>query len=131
MDRDKDQFEEAALKRIDAILASDAELAPSSGFLAAVMERVQEEASAPAPIPFPWKRAIPGIVLAAGVFGWGGVELVRLGVAAAREGALSVPRVPLELVQPLQQTGWVALALMASFASWALARRMAGVSGRS
>lgn len=131
MDRDKDQFEEAALKRIDAILASDAELAPSSGFLAAVMEQVQEEASAPAPIPFPWKRAIPGIVLAAGVFGWGGVELVRLGVAAAREGALSVPRVPLELVQPLQQTGWVALALMASFVSWALARRMAGVSGRS
>ena len=61
------------LDSVGAILASEETIVPSSGFLAAVMERVQEESCAPAPIPFPWKRAIPGFVLAAAVFGWGGV----------------------------------------------------------
>lgn len=128
---DQDQLEEAAVKQIDAILASDEELVPSSGFLAAVMERVQEEAKAPAPIPFPWRLAIPGIVLTCGVFGLGGVELARLGVAAAREGALSMPRIPLELTRALQQTGSVALALGIALASWVLALRMAARSGLS
>ena len=57
---------------IDHILATEEELVPSSGFLASVMERVQDEAAAPAPIPFPWKRAIPGMLLAVGVLGGGG-----------------------------------------------------------
>ena len=46
---------------IERILATEEELIPSSGFLASVMERVHEEARTPAPIPFPWKRAVPGI----------------------------------------------------------------------
>ena len=48
-------------ERIDAILGTEDELVPSSGFLAAVMERVQAETAAPPPIPFPWKRALPGL----------------------------------------------------------------------
>ena len=64
-------------ERIDEILGTEEELVPSSGFLAAVMERVREEAAAPPPIPFPWKRAVPGFVVAAGVLGWSGVEFVR------------------------------------------------------
>jgi len=35
------------------------------GFLASVMDRVREEAAAPPPIPFPWKRALPGMALVA------------------------------------------------------------------
>jgi len=50
---------------IEAILAGEAELVPTSGFLASVMESVQQEASAPPPIPFPWKTALPGFLLAA------------------------------------------------------------------
>ena len=42
----------------------DAEIVPSSGFTDAVMEAVRRDAAAPAPIPFPWKRAIPGFVAA-------------------------------------------------------------------
>ena len=57
-------------ERIDEILGTEPELVPSSGFAASVMERVREEAAAPPPIPFPWKRAVPGMVVAAGVFGW-------------------------------------------------------------
>jgi hypothetical protein len=111
---------------IDEILAADEELVPSSGFLSAVMERVEEEARMPAPIPFPWKRAVPGFVLAAGVFGWAGVEMVRAGIPAMEPGLPTTVQIPPGLVQPLEQVGWVALALALSLASWLLARRLAG-----
>jgi hypothetical protein len=48
---------------LDRILSVEDELVPSSGFLPGVMDRVRMEASAPAPIPFPWKRALPGLLL--------------------------------------------------------------------
>jgi hypothetical protein len=112
--------------RIEEILASDEEIVPSSGFLSTVMERVHEEASAPPPIPFPWKRALPGLALVAGVFGWMGVELVRAGIPAMKQGLPATVQIPPGLVQPLEQAGWVALALAVSLASWLLARRLAG-----
>lgn len=37
---------------------------PSSGFADAVMTAVRSEATAPAPLPFPWKRALPGLLAA-------------------------------------------------------------------
>ena len=118
---------------MDAILASEEAIVPSSGFLSAVMERVQEEAHVPAPIPFPWKRAVPGLALAAGVFGWGAVELVWMGVVAAQQSAMTAPHLSSGLsagaVLPLQQAGWIALGLGVSVASWLLARRLAGGSG--
>jgi hypothetical protein len=114
--------------RMDEILATEDELAPSSGFLLAVMDRVREEAAAPQPIPFPWKRALPGFVLAAGVFGWVGVELVRAAVTAMKEGLPATPHLPAALVQPMEQVGWVTLAMGASLASWLLARMLTGRS---
>ena len=48
---------------LDRILSAEDDLVPSSGFVGSVMDRVRLEASAPAPIPFPWKRAIPGLLL--------------------------------------------------------------------
>ena len=129
MDRKKNQSESMELTRLDDILAADEELVPSSGFLAAVMESVEQESKAPAPIPFPWKRALPGFVLAAGVFGWAGVEFVRVAVSAMKENLLAAPRLPATLVRPMEQVGWVALALSASLVSWLLARRLTGRSG--
>ena len=55
---------------LDRILESEEPILPSSGFLAAVMERVEEESRAPALIPFPWKRAILAIPFIIGVIGW-------------------------------------------------------------
>jgi len=54
---------------LDAALSAEHDqILPSSGFADAVMTAVRAEAAAPAPIPFPWKRAIPGIVgIAAGI----------------------------------------------------------------
>jgi len=115
--------------RIDRILASEEELVPSSGFLASVMDRVEQEAAAPPPIPFPWKRAIPGILLAGGVFGWGAVALVRAGLPAVPVVPLTLPQLSTALRLPLEQAGWTALALAASLFSWLLSRRLAGRSG--
>lgn len=47
---------------LDRILASEEEIRPSSGFVASVMDSVRHEATAPPPLPFPWKRALPGIL---------------------------------------------------------------------
>ncbi|MGA2539269.1 MAG: hypothetical protein ABSF53_24905 [Terracidiphilus sp.] len=133
MSPEKNEHDAMNLNRIDEILASETELAPSSGFLSSVMERVNEEASAPPPIPFPWKRALPGFVLAAGVFGWGGVELVRAVSAAMRANLLAIPHSSLNmlqpsLLQPMEQAGWVALALGTTLVSWLLGRRLTGRS---
>jgi hypothetical protein len=49
----------------DRALSVEIPIVPSAGFVNGVMEAVRHEASAPLPIPFPWKRALPG--LAAGV----------------------------------------------------------------
>ena len=50
---------------LDRILSKRDDIQPSSGFAASVMEAVREEAAAPPPIPFPWKRALPVLVFAA------------------------------------------------------------------
>jgi hypothetical protein len=39
---------------------SDAQLTPASGFVITVMDAIYEETSAPPPIPFPWRRMLPG-----------------------------------------------------------------------
>ena len=112
-------------ERVDGILGAEEELVPSSGFLASVMERVREEAAAPPPIPFPWKRAVPGFVVTAGVFGWTAVEFARrIGPAV---GSLTLPpvHVTAAAARPLEQVGWVVAAAAVSIASWMLSRRLA------
>lgn len=114
---------------IDRILAAEDEILPSSGFLASVMERVQQEAAAPPPIPFPWKRALPGMLLAGGALGWGTVELLRLGLSALTAAPLLPAHLPAALVASLGPAGWVTLSLGVSLLSWLLARRLAGAGG--
>lgn len=48
---------------LDAALHDDS-LEPSSGFAGSVMAAVRAQAAAPPPIPFPWRRALPGILAA-------------------------------------------------------------------
>ena len=112
-------------ERIDDILSKEEQLVPSSGFVSAVMERVRQEAAAPSPMPFPWKRAVPGFILAAGVFGWAAVEFARS--LRMESAAIPLPQLHLAPVaaQPLQQAGWVIAALAFSIGSWLLSRRLA------
>jgi hypothetical protein len=114
---------------IDPILAAEEQLIPSSGFLAATMERVCDEAACPEPIPFPWLRALPGIVLAVAVLGWCGIELARVVLANAREISFAQVHLNAATERALEPAGWVAAALAASMLSWLFARRLAGRSG--
>lgn len=60
---------------LDAALRPDQDtLLPASGFADSVMSAIHREAAAPAPIPFPWRRAFPGLAIAV---------LVLFGVLAA------------------------------------------------
>ena len=115
-------------ERIDEILGSEPELVPSSGFAASVMESIREEAAAPAPIPFPWKRAVPGFVIAGGVLGWGAVELVRFAGPAFVELKTTQAHVAVNaaMARPLEQAGWVVAALAVSLLTWMVSRRVAG-----
>ena len=47
---------------LDRMLSDEDPLLPSSGFTASVMEAVQREASAPPPLGFPWRHALPGLI---------------------------------------------------------------------
>jgi hypothetical protein len=110
-------------QRIDEILAVERELVPSSGFLSSVMERVREEAAAPPPIAFPWKRFVPGMLVTAGVMGWGAVELIRFVGPRLNELKLAPPHIGPAMIQPLEQAGWVVTALAISLVSWMISQR--------
>jgi hypothetical protein len=107
------------------ILSSEEELVPSSGFLASVMDRVGEEAVAPPPIPFPWKRAVPGLLLVAAILIFGfavpGWHLLH------ELGPVTLPKVylPAAKIRYAGTAGWVALALGLSWICSVIARRMA------
>ncbi len=120
---------ERSVDNLDRVLAAEEELVPSSGFVAAVMERVREEVAAPEPIAFPWRRVLPGAVVAAIGLVWCVIQLVRMSFAALDAPTL----VPLQTSVPLaprtESVAWVAGALAMSAIPWLLARRMMGRRG--
>ena len=59
------------------------QLTPSSGFTQSVMDAIREEATAPPPIPFPWKRLLPAAIALV-------CAMIGLGVFAGRH----VPALP-------------------------------------
>jgi hypothetical protein len=117
---------------MNRILSREDEILPSSGFAASVMEAVRREAAAPPPIPFPWKRALPGLVagglaltlvLVAGV-----VALVRLlRVSATPQFSATLP----SITPPIFHGGiesaatWTGMALLVAFVSVKLSMRLA------
>ncbi len=42
--------------------APEEQLAPSSGFVLAVMDEVHQSVSVPSPLAFPWSRVVPGLI---------------------------------------------------------------------
>jgi hypothetical protein len=116
------------MDKVDAILASEEPIVPSSGFAAAVMQRVRQEAVAPPPIPFPWKRAIPGFILAALVLGFAAVQFVR--TYRSSGFSLVIPRISFGGHVPLDAHTilWLAVALALALGSWLLTRRLTSSS---
>jgi hypothetical protein len=119
---------------IDRVLTLEDEILPSSGFAVSVMDAVRSEAAAPPPIPFPWKRALPGLVA-------GGLALAMILVAGVvtivhLSGASTNPQLSMSLPSALAHifglqrnlgsaAGWTLLALLVTFVSAKLSMRLA------
>lgn len=117
---------------IDRVLSQQDEILPSSGFTASVMDAVRREAAVPPPIAFPWKRALPGLVVAVLAL----ALVVFVGIAAiveASRGAISLnmttaaPALPRLAGEGMVRSVlvWTALALLATFVSVKLSMRLA------
>ena len=113
---------------LERILSAEEDIVPSSGFVALVMEAVHREAAATAPIPFPWKRALPG-------FGAWGIALVSFVTLSVEQFGRQTPSTTGGLASAFQavvamantvDAGWIVLALFLSFTSVALSIRLAG-----
>jgi hypothetical protein len=104
---------------LDRIL-SETEILPSSGFTASVMDAVRREADVPQPIPFPWKRALPGIIAGGAMLG--AVLIVIIVQLAGAAPAAPLPPAWNAALHSIQETTlrlggpWIALALLASLA---------------
>jgi hypothetical protein len=111
---------------LDRILSKEQEIIPSSGFVVSVMDTVRRETAAPRPIPFPWKRALPGLSAA----GIALMSVLVVGVVLLRGTATRpLPAGLLSAFALIFQcwktvgASWIALALLLSFASVRLSSR--------
>ena len=49
-------------EELDRMFSAEQGIVPSANFARNVMDKVRMEATAPPPIPFPWTRALPGLI---------------------------------------------------------------------
>jgi hypothetical protein len=114
---------------LDRILYKEQEIMPSSAFVASVMDAVRREKMAPPPIPFPWKRALPGLFAA-------GITLVSVLVAGRTLFIHETATHPLPVQLPSTfavilagwnslGASWIAVALVTSVASVKLSMHFA------
>jgi hypothetical protein len=113
---------------LNRILAAEDEIVPTSGFAAAVMHAVRSEAEAPRPIPFPWRRALPGAIAAVVALTLLMVELfTQSGAGTALSQGGSIGSLAMEpIVDAAMSAGahWIALALLLTLASVSLSMRL-------
>lgn len=122
---------------IDRVLSREDEILPSSGFTISVMDAVRSEATAPLPIPFPWKRVLPGLlvvcaalalILGAVVKAIAQLDRTKLGSIAAPHFSTSLPSaMPTIFKGGIESAAiWTALALLMAFISVKLSMRLSG-----
>ncbi len=118
---------------LDRILSTEQEIIPSSGFVASVMDAVRHDAAAPPPIPFPWKRALPGLCAAGlallSVFAAGSALFIRETAAQPLPGRLLSAFASIFEVWKTVDANWIALALVLTLASVKLSMRF--VAGKT
>jgi hypothetical protein len=111
--------------------ASDSIL-PSSGFAARVIAAVHTEADAPAPIPFPWKRAVPGFIaaLAAIVLLFATLpSAVESAIVSARQTSIPLhSQIAATLLGHHGSAAWIAASLALSLGCLLFSRRL--ITGR-
>lgn len=109
------------MDELDRILATDEPLVPSSHFAERVMEAVRDQAAAPPPLPFPWRRFAVGI--AASLAG-----MASGAVLVAQPGAGVPPEVLAPLAAVSNELGYAALTVLGTLAALR-AGRVAGEEG--
>jgi hypothetical protein len=120
-------------EEIDRILSREGGILPSSGFAVSVMDAVRREASAPAPIPFPWKRALPGLVVGGlvllVVLVVGIMAMLDLGETTPPQLSVFIPSgMPSIFSGGIQSAAiWTVLALLAAWVSVKLSLRLASI----
>ncbi len=117
---------------LEHILAGEDEIQPTSGFTASVMEAVRQEAATPPPIPFPWRRAVPGIMAAVVVLLSTILALVHFSGTAetAIDSATMLTAVKRQVEIAMHfGAGWIVLALLLSLASVAVSMRLSTARG--
>jgi hypothetical protein len=121
----------------DSVAAHAESIEPSSGFAAAVMERVREEAAAAAalgPIGFPWRRAVPGICMvllaiavSATLLTMGGIAVMHLAsravFSAAAQGSRGTVAEWADMAMRLH-LGWLGIGTLIAFIPFSLARTL-------
>jgi hypothetical protein len=113
-----------------ALTSSGDSILPSSGFADSVMTSVYNEAGAPAPIPFPWKRALPGFIAAlvalALLVATLPAVLYSVFASARRAPAVSIDWQSFAafLAHPRTPGLWLGIALALSLACLLLCRRL-------
>lgn len=116
---------------VDRVLSYEEEIVPSAGFTAAVMGAVRNEAATPSPIPFPWKRAWPVLLLAAltivAVPIVALTEVVRLASAPASASPVDMsflwPQFPAWMSNPT--VGWTIGSLLLAWVAVKFSMRLA------
>ena len=109
---------------LDRIFCSEDEILPSSGFVASVMEAVRIDALAPPPIPFPWRRALPGLAVAGLALAWLLVAAV-MQFGSEMRTPLPAAALPATFEPILEAAAWSVLALLLSLALLMLSIRLA------
>jgi hypothetical protein len=117
---------------IDPVLSGQDEILPSAGFVACVMDAVRREAAVPPPIPFPWKRALPGLALALVVMALvavGGVFAVTHGLGGSTAPQVSATT-SWSATQGMQgklnsAAAWTAIALLLTLITMKFSMRLA------
>jgi len=113
---------------VDRVLSGELGIEPSPGFASRVMYAVQREASAPPPIPFPWKRAMPGLVA-------GALALIALIVAmvqsagraasdASTQGSVMQTLLHAVEVGRMYGIGWILLTILVTLGCVTLSMRL-------
>jgi hypothetical protein len=114
---------------LDRIYSDETRIEPSPGFTARVMDAVRHEASAPPPIPFPWKCALPCLAAWTLLL----VSVVIKGFGQAAPVPSTSTRFPPALTTLLRGlfeaartvgAGWIMLALLLALASTMLSMRL-------
>ncbi len=102
---------------LDRILAGESGIEPSSGFAETVMDAVRAEAARPAPIPFPWRRLLPGLALSCVLL----VAAAILGTTAGTPILRLPPIDPVTIAREAAASG-ISWALIALAGSWLVVR---------